>query len=143
MIIMCNKLYKKSLFENIRFPIGKTHEDEFVAYKLFHKSPKTVYIDLKMYFYLQREGSITGRKFNASRFDKIDALIERGIFFKKQGLIDLYNKSVNLTLYNIMNHYEYLKKEKTTSENKFYLRKLKKFYNYIYKKIFEQKKFKL
>ena len=40
-----NKLYKRELFENERFPKGKIHEDEFLTYKLIYKSNKVAYIN--------------------------------------------------------------------------------------------------
>ena len=40
-----NKLYKKSLFDGIEFPIGKLHEDEFVTYKLVGKAKRGEYYE--------------------------------------------------------------------------------------------------
>lgn len=41
-VVSWGKIYKKYLFNNIRFPKGRYHEDEFVAYKLFDKGTKIV-----------------------------------------------------------------------------------------------------
>lgn len=54
-----NKLYKRELFNNIRFPIGKLSEDWFILYKLIHKSNKIHYDSQPKYYYRQRAGSIT------------------------------------------------------------------------------------
>lgn len=54
-----NKLYKKELFQNIRFPIGKLSEDWFILYKLIHESNKIYYDSQPKYYYRQRPGSIT------------------------------------------------------------------------------------
>ena len=56
--LVWNKLYKKSLFEDIRFPVGKIHEDEFTTYKLVWKSDKVGVISDQLYYYRYRIGSI-------------------------------------------------------------------------------------
>ena len=53
-----NKIYRKSLFNNISFPIGRIYEDTATIYKLFNIS-KRVYILNKVYYnYLRRSNSI-------------------------------------------------------------------------------------
>lgn len=53
------KLYRSNLFSNIRFPIGKYHEDEFTSHLLFNVASKVIYSKRIMYFYYQRANSIT------------------------------------------------------------------------------------
>ena len=60
-----SKLYHRSLFENIRFPVGKLSEDYYIMYKLFDKAQRISYLDVPCYNYLQRKNSIT-------RSDKIN-----------------------------------------------------------------------
>lgn len=57
-IIACNKLYKKELFEYVRYPAGKLHEDVFVIYELYLQCEKICCISDVFYFYRQREESI-------------------------------------------------------------------------------------
>ena len=54
----CNKLYKRKLFDNIRYPVGKTFEDIATTYKLFLNSAKITYLPQELYFYRRRKGSI-------------------------------------------------------------------------------------
>lgn len=60
------KLYKKRLFNNIRFPLGILNEDEAIMIKIFDSCDKNIiYQNIKLYFYLKREsGSITSTKKN-------------------------------------------------------------------------------
>lgn len=58
-VISCGKLYRKELFNNIRFPIGKYHEDEFTSHFLINKASKITYSSKILYFYYQRPNSIT------------------------------------------------------------------------------------
>ncbi len=54
-----NKLYRIELFDDIKYPFGKRWEDIGVTYKLFDKSKRIAYISNKLYYYMQRKGSIT------------------------------------------------------------------------------------
>lgn len=54
-ILAWNKLYKAHIFDNIRYPLGKLHEDEFVAHHIFYKTNKSVFTSRKLYSYRQEE----------------------------------------------------------------------------------------
>lgn len=53
------KLFKKSLFDGVRFPVGRLMEDEMTIHKLYLKSDKIVFINKNYYLYRIRETSIT------------------------------------------------------------------------------------
>ncbi len=72
-----NKLYRKSLFDTIRFPKGKIFEDIFTMYKLIDASNKIVLSSECKYYYARRDNSITLSSFNMSHLDNIEAYIER------------------------------------------------------------------
>ena len=74
------KLYKRELFVNVRFPIGRFHEDEFTTYILFSKSSKITYTNACLYFYRQRANSITSSAHNE---DFICAREQQLAFFKR------------------------------------------------------------
>lgn len=54
-----NKLFKKKLFDNVRFPIGRKYEDIGTIYLLFENATKIVYSNLRKYHYVERMGAIT------------------------------------------------------------------------------------
>jgi len=87
------KLYKKHLFENIVFPYGKLHEDEFTTYKLLDKSNKIIFVDEPYYFYVQREDSIMSKKFNKKRMDLLDACIQKMEDYIKENKFEKYTNS--------------------------------------------------
>lgn len=58
-IVTWNKLYKKELFHEVRFPVGKICEDNLTTYKLLARAKKVVYLDLVLYRYFRRNNSIT------------------------------------------------------------------------------------
>ncbi|MFB7138221.1 glycosyltransferase family 2 protein [Gottfriedia sp. NPDC056225] len=71
-----NKLYKATLFRDIRYPEGKLYEDIFTTYKLFACADKLVYSNKIGYYYVQREGSILRSKYNVRKLDCIQAFSE-------------------------------------------------------------------
>lgn len=107
MVICTNKLYKKNLWENIRFPVGKIHEDEFTTYKLIYKAKTIIYTDLKLYYYLQRSDSITGTgKISGQHFQALDAFSERTAFFEREGLKELASLSNQQSLNHMIIAYQ-------------------------------------
>lgn len=64
-----NKLYRKSCFENIKFPEGRIHEDLSTTYKLFANANKVVFTNYTGYIYVKRESSILTARYNEKRLD--------------------------------------------------------------------------
>ncbi|KKA44690.1 glycosyltransferase family 2 protein [Salinivibrio sp. KP-1] len=58
-IVVWNKLYRKEIFNGIRFKEGLIHEDEEFYWQVFSRSPKIKIIDEDVIFYRERSGSIT------------------------------------------------------------------------------------
>lgn len=81
-VIVCNKLYRKELFENIRFPEGKLHEDEFTTYKLIYESNKIAYVNKNLYIYRIRDNSITTSEFSSKRAEVLDSIEEKKAYFR-------------------------------------------------------------
>ena len=141
-VMMCNKIYKRSLFidNNIKFPVGKVHEDNFTTYKLYDKANKISLINDKLYYYLQRDNSIMST-FNKKRFDALLALDEIKEYFKnKPGFekeIECNEILVYFSLINNMIKSNYDGKEKLEIVNRIKQNKL----SYLKNKIisFKQK----
>ncbi|MDD3221591.1 MAG: glycosyltransferase family 2 protein [Clostridia bacterium] len=85
MITSWGKLYHKSLKPYLIYPEGKTHEDEFVTYRVFYKANRVVVSQRRLYHYLQRGSSIMNEHFNEKRLHKLLALKESIAFFKRAG----------------------------------------------------------
>lgn len=63
------KMYKRSLFDGIRYPYGLYFEDNPTTYKLFLKSNCVVFQNRQSYFYLIRSNSIEGAVFSQKKLD--------------------------------------------------------------------------
>lgn len=79
-IVAWNKLYHRRLFENIRYPKGRIHEDEYTTFKLLYEAQGITWIDAPLYYYYVRTDSIMG-EFKSSRFDIFDGYLEKMRFY--------------------------------------------------------------
>lgn len=84
-----NKLYKATLFEGIRYPTGKIHEDEFTTYKLIWRAERIAVTNTRLYFYRQRTDSIMGSAYSLKRLDAGTAYQERERFYQEKGKAEL------------------------------------------------------
>ena len=100
-IVVWNKMYKRSLFQKLRFPKGKIHEDEFLTYKLLYNAKKVGYIDVSLYYYTIRNNSIMRTEFNKKRLVLLEVFEERIVFFKNRNEQELYEISV-MQYYHIL-----------------------------------------
>lgn len=84
----CGKLYKRTAFEDIRFPVGKLHEDVFVTYKVVEKCAKISVLAEKLYYYLQRDNSIMHARYHKGRLDAVEALLNALKFLIERNLLE-------------------------------------------------------
>jgi glycosyltransferase involved in cell wall biosynthesis len=108
-VVMWNKLYKKDIWKNLRFPFGKIHEDEFVIHEIFYLAKQISFINASLYYYFHRENSIMVLK-NENMVlrkitNKLEAFDERIKFSERKQLESLCKASVytrNAMLLNFM-----------------------------------------
>lgn len=72
-----NKLYKKEIWDNLRFEDGKVHEDEFVIHKVLLKCRKVAVVSDIFYHYMQNDKSIMHTEYSIKRLDRVEALLNR------------------------------------------------------------------
>ena len=68
-----NKLFKRELFDKLRYPEGKISEDAFLIPVVISKANRVVYDSKPMYYYLRRENSITTSNFSYNDWDVVEA----------------------------------------------------------------------
>jgi len=106
-VVAWNKLYKKELFEGLRYTEGRIHEDEFIIHELLYKSKKIVCTNAELYYYLKRQGSITQCDFNLKKLDVVYAFKERVEFFREKKLTELQFKAQRVYIYSFfLNYYK-------------------------------------
>lgn len=80
----CNKLYKASLFESVRYAEGVFSEDMATTYLLYSKAQKTVWLGLPLYYYRIRESGIIQAKSTKRYADEVNTIERICTFFSEE-----------------------------------------------------------
>lgn len=78
-----NKLYKKELFDEIKYPIGKKYEDIGTTFYLFEKCNKIVVTSEPEYYYLKRADSLVNNVTESTILDYTEIIIQRYLYIKQ------------------------------------------------------------
>ena len=71
--IAWNKLYRRSLFAQLRYPVGKLNEDFFVIPEICLNTQRAVVVPEVLYYYVQRSDSIMGKSSTLRHYDGAEA----------------------------------------------------------------------
>lgn len=78
------KLYKKELFDSVRYPVGKISEDAYIIMDIMNKVTLAVFTPRTEYYYLHRENSINTIKFRSVDVTRIEAHWKNYQYIKKK-----------------------------------------------------------
>ena len=82
-----NKIFKRSVIGEIRFPFGRVYEDVATVYRYIYRSKKVGYMCQPYYYYYKRPGSITKNNLNSKgRYDCFCGYKERVEFAEQHQL---------------------------------------------------------
>ena len=92
-----DKMYKRSLWDGIEYPVGRIYEDTATTFKLFHKANRVIHIPNCLYYYRRNNESICLSPNKASvlkrGYDNFLAFYERYRFVEEhsdyQDILDL------------------------------------------------------
>ncbi len=93
-----NKLYKKNIFKNLRYPPGRIYEDGLIAHKIFYFSDRIIYIPDKLYYYFQSSNSITRNAKLINKLEIVNVLCERINFYEENNMPILIKDTINRAL---------------------------------------------
>lgn len=99
--LIWNKLYRKEVIADIRFPEGTMIDDEFFTYRVLGNANRLTHCDGVGYAYRQQENSIMHRKFSVRRLDAIYAKKQRLEYLKTAVPELVYDARADLFLYGI------------------------------------------
>lgn len=116
------KLYKRELFEGLRFQEGNIYEDIELIYKVFERAASVVYTPYTGYFYLLRESGTTLKSFSVKKMDLIDVVEEMdaylcGKYPELAGACASKFVRANFHIYLQIPRTEEFEKERTRIEN--------------------------
>ncbi len=136
------KLYHRDCFREIRYPVGKLHEDEFVTYRILFANENIAVIDAPLYGYFQNLNGITkGKTYQYSRcLDKLEALQEQFDYFlntKKSAPARAANKYFYYACH-ILYHFDKTRKKEFSLLRNHVKKSFKMMYRYLnrYQKIY-------
>lgn len=84
-----NRLYRRELFETVRFPVGKIHEDEYTAHQFYWQCERITIAAKPLYFYVQRGGSIIHTDSPQKTMNLAEGIFQRACFEQEQQLTRL------------------------------------------------------
>ncbi|MBR1533837.1 MAG: glycosyltransferase family 2 protein [Ruminococcus sp.] len=89
-----SKLIRKELFNGVRYPDLRYHEDEFVSYRLIFPTEKIAYIDEPLYMNFATPDSITRSPWHPDRMVKLDAIKQQAAYLKANGQRRAYRRAI-------------------------------------------------
>ena len=89
-VVVWNKLYKKDVYDGIRYPVGRFHEDEFTTFKILNKINKMITSTRKLHGYMQTSNSIMRRDIKQKQIeDNLEAYEAAVNFFENNKFIQV------------------------------------------------------
>lgn len=89
-----NKLYKRKLFKNIRYPINEIHEDEYIINDIVSRCNKIKIINDVLYYYVQRGNSIMHNSYQGY-MGRAEVFIGRCDAFQNRNLVGILRENLN------------------------------------------------
>ena len=97
------KLYHRSLFLNLRFPVSKLHEDEFTTYQAIYAAERIAVTDAALYAYYQNQTGIMRSTWNPRRLDALEALMEQIRYAQSRQNNRLLSRAADGYVWNMTN----------------------------------------
>lgn len=125
-----NKIYRKELFKDTRFPLGKIHEDQFITPIVYLEAKKIKLVKKYYYNYLNRENSIMNSDRGEKEFHGFEAFIYVHKYLKdnnyKAEFIE-HKKIEKTYAFNFINNKNYNYRIKNFKKLKTYLKEMEVF----------------
>lgn len=77
LVVAWNKLYAASIWNQLRFPVGRIHEDEYVLHQVMDRCKNINVLPDGLYHYVSTNSSITHSGFSIRNLDRLEALARR------------------------------------------------------------------
>lgn len=124
------KLYKRKLFDGIRYPVGKIFEDIYVTHQVLHRCKRIAVIQSKLTYYYQHPDSIMNKKYHVGKLDYLDACKNRICFFQEQGYTQLSQIAYDEYLHSLIWEYS---RARDLLADKSVMRNIKNRFREVYK----------
>ena len=99
---VCNKLYKRQIFDELQFPVGVLYEDSYVLVNTIDRAEKIAFINKNYYIYLStRNNSTMHYKYSKQSFHSLLFVEKNYLFFSN----NLYYGQKNYALEEYLNDF--------------------------------------
>lgn len=113
-VTVMNRLYRRELFAQLRFPEGFIHEDEAIVCQLAARCSRVVTVSKPLYFYRKTPGSIMELGLRIQTTDKLTALSQRLLLCRELGWTELAEATAVRFCHTFLELYFHFHREKTT-----------------------------
>lgn len=114
---MVDKLFKRSLFAGIVFPVNRVFEDLAICYRVFYGAEKIVMQDTPKYHYMIREGSTMQSKYNPQKeYQLFLAVCEQNDFILEKGIWDRTPMFVIQRGLHLISHIQLMERSSVTED---------------------------
>ena len=104
----CCKLIRRDLLENLRFPLGKLHEDAFVTHLLVFGGERVAVFPQNLYYYYFNPDSITRKTWTPKRLQELEGHQVRLEYLKEHGYALAERAERSTIVFTIYEHIETL-----------------------------------
>lgn len=115
-VVAWGKLYKKECFRNLRYPVGKVHEDEFLTHQILFRFPTLVAIPAPLYCYYVNPNGIIRSGQGVYREDLYSALEAQIKYFHDRHFDEACRSRVRIYMMRIYKEIQRLSENRTSNE---------------------------
>ena len=115
-LVAWNKLYRRDVFQTLRYPVGMQNEDTYLAAELFDTVQTVICVSKPMYFYRQRADSIMHTAVTTRNLDRMWAFEHCFAYFEAHGLEALMPDAEKKMFAKLTGVYYRLPKEERQSD---------------------------
>lgn len=129
---LCMKIYKRNLFEDLRFEKGRLHEDVYITYRLLDRAQCVVYVDCPYYFYYKNNQGSICKNYGVNNFlDEAEAYDGMYRYFAEKNRVT--KELITFLLIQYVNMFETGYRERHNDKVKECTLKIKEWINQHYK----------
>lgn len=110
--VLWNKLYRKKLFDHVRFMENVTYEDKRIMHHLMNEAGTIVYLNSWGYNYVLNDQGITRNRTLKTEIDDYNATLDRYYFILETADLYLMQQATNDLLNKIIDVYAFCKEKK-------------------------------
>lgn len=118
-----NKIYRKDVFDSLRFPNNLRYEDEFIIHHVVSRCNNISLLGEKLYYYQIHQDSFMARENMINQVDYGYALINRFFLAKEQDWREWRDNTVESLSYNMEKWYKGSEKDKELRKKYLKIRK--------------------